>query len=87
MTVAEDNWVESRSVMATTGLTVMGDPAVPAATGAVTTNGATTAGTASSVMTVDAGALSRPVGSVTVNRIEVSVASGEVNVTDPSNCR
>ncbi len=85
VTVAEPNCEESRSVMSTTGLTVIGDPAVPAATGVVTTNGAMTAGILNAVTTVDAGILSRPVESVTVKRIDVRVASGEVNVTDPSN--
>src|SRR5689334_15228910 len=60
VTVAEPTWVESISVITTTGDTTTGLPAVPPATGATTTNGGTATGTPNTVTTDDAGTLLFP---------------------------
>ncbi|MGB7504737.1 MAG: hypothetical protein WA965_04830, partial [Mycobacterium sp.] len=56
MTVADSRFAESRSVITTTGDTVIGDPVVPAAIGVATSTGATDApGTPTTVTAVTAG--------------------------------
>ncbi len=60
VTVAEDICVESISVMATIGDTVVAVPVVPIAVGAVTTSGAAATGSPTNVTIVVPGVLDWP---------------------------
>lgn len=75
--------------MTTTGLTVVGLPTVPAATGdTTTTGGIETPGRPTTVTTLAAGTtLVLPCRSVTVKLTAFSPAVSEVSVTDASSCR
>ncbi|GFH05150.1 hypothetical protein MHIP_56330 [Mycolicibacterium hippocampi] len=87
VTVAEFNSSESRSVITTTGLIVIAEPVVPAATGVATTTGASEApGTPTTVTTLIAGTSdSLPSPSTTAKVTVLIPASAEVNVTDSNN--
>src|SRR5689334_1253014 len=86
VTVAEPSWVESISVMTTTGLTVTALPVVPEASGAVTNTGATATGTPSTVTAVVAGTLDLPSLSTTVKVTVTIPALPAVSVIDCSSC-
>ncbi|MCV7055341.1 hypothetical protein [Mycolicibacterium gilvum] len=87
VTVAE-SMSESRSVITTIGLTVIGCPVVPAAAAATNTTGTIcTSGNPTTVTTVAAcTTLGLPSTSVTEKLTDFNPAAAEVRVTDCSSC-